>query len=448
MVHARRTPGPAEPAGSGRFVIFFALRVTLVLRPFCHCHGNPLSAPDRTRLSRYRKIAVAELEIGMYVSELDRPWLETPFLFQGFYIRNQDEIVALRSHCQSIVVDTRVEDDAPVADAPPAPRPERPPAEAMRELKDEIKQASGIHVAVYTSVEEVMGELRSAGKLNVHKLENAVEPMVDSVLRNPAAMSCLMRIRRKGGYLYSHSLASSVWATVLGREIGLDRDGLRVAALGAMLLDVGKTQIPEKLLSKPGKLDAAEMALMRRHVELGMELLKKAGEVDARVLDMVAHHHERYNGSGYPAKLKGAEIPVYGRIAGVVDTYDAMITSRPYASTQSSYGALRQLRALAGIDFQAEIVDQFTQAIGIFPTGTLVLLNTGEVAVVTAQSRIRRLRPEVMIILDAEKKPLADYRVVDLNQVSATADDQASLWIESGLEPGAYGVDPAEYYLN
>lgn len=384
----------------------------------------------------------------MYVSELDRPWLETPFLFQGFYIRNDEEIAAVRSHCRQIVIDTRIDDEPRQPAAPSAPRPARPPMEAMRELKDEIKQASGIHVAVYASVEDVIGELKNSGKLNVHKLEAAVLPMVDSVLRNPAAMSCLMRIRRKGGYLYSHSLASSVWATALGREIGLDRDALRVVALGAMLLDVGKIRIPENILGKPGKLDAGEIALMRRHVEFGQDLVKEAGDVDPRVLDMVGHHHERYNGSGYPQGLKGSEIPVYGRIAGVVDTYDAMITSRPYASTQSSYGALRQLRALAGIEFQSEVVDQLTQAIGMFPTGTLVLLNTGEVAVVTAQSRIRRLRPEVMIILDAEKQPLADYRVVDLNQVSATADDQASLWIESGLEPGAYGVDPAEYYLN
>ena len=384
----------------------------------------------------------------MYVSELDRPWLETPFLFQGFYIRNRDEIVALRSHCKSVIVDTRVENDSPAADERPVLRPERRPSEAMRDLKGEIKQATGIHGAIHTTVEEVMGELRHAGKLNVQRLEMAVEPMVDSVLRNPAAMSCLMRIRRKGGYLHSHSLASSVWATMLGREIGLDRDALRVVALGAMLLDVGKTLIPEKLLSKPGKLDDGEIKLMRRHVEFGLDMLKKAGDVDVRVRDMVAHHHERHDGSGYPARLKGDAIPVFGRIAGMVDTYDAMITSRPYASTQSSYGALRQLRSLAGTAFQPEIVDQFTQAIGMFPTGTLVLLNTGEVAVVTAQSRTRRLRPEVMIILDRDKNPLADYRVVDLNQMSSTADDQASLWIESGLEPGAFGVDPAEYYLN
>ena len=397
-------------------------------------------------MPRYRKIPVAELAVGMYVSELDRPWLETPFLFQGFYVQSDEEVAAVRSHCRQVTVDTERDEDRPQPLA--KRRPPRPPAEAMRELKVEIKQASGVHVSVAATIENVMGELKNAGKLDVHKLEAAVLPMVDSVLRNPAAMSCLMRIRRKGGYLYSHSLASSVWATALGREIGLERDALRVVALGAMLLDIGKTRIPEEILGKPGKLDAGELALMRRHVEFSLEIVEEAGEVDPRVLEMVAHHHERHDGSGYPHGLKGDDIPVYGRIAGVVDTYDAMITSRPYASTQSSYGALRQLRSLAGTEFQPELVDQFTQAIGMFPTGTLVLLNTGEVAVVTAQSRVRRLRPEIMVILDAEQQPLADYRVVDLNQVSATADNQASLWIEQGLEPGAYGVDPAEYYLN
>jgi HD-GYP domain-containing protein (c-di-GMP phosphodiesterase class II) len=382
----------------------------------------------------------------MYVSELDRPWLETPFLFQGFYVQTAEDVAAVRSHCSQVVVDTQFEDDRPrpLTSRQPAPSP----ASAMRELRDEIKQASGIHVGVAATVEDVMGELRSSGKLNVHRLETAVLPMVDSVLRNPAAMSCLMRIRRKGGYLYSHSLASSVWATALGREIGLDRDSLRAVALGAMLLDVGKTRIPESILAKPGKLDEEERTTVRRHVEYSLEIVGESGAVDPRAIEMVAHHHERHDGSGYPRGLAGDAIPVYGRIAGIVDTYDAMITSRPYASTQSSYGALRQLRSLAGSQFQPELVDQFTQAIGMFPTGTLVLLNTGEVAVVTAQSRVRRLRPEVMIILDAEKRPLPEYRVVDLNRVAATADDQVSLWIEQGLEPGAYGVDPAEYYLD
>lgn len=418
------------------------------MRLLCHCAGYRPPAPGCVPVSRYQKIPVENLEIGMYVSELDRPWLDTPFLFQGFVIRGTEELGALRKHCRVVTVDTLRDDGPAPMPAAAVVRPPRPPAEAMRELKAEMKQASGIHVAVFESIESAMGMLRDSGKLDVRKLETAVEPMVASVLRNPAAMSCLMRIRRKGGYLYSHSLASSVWATMLGREIGLDRDALRAVALGAMLLDVGKTRLPEAILAKPGKLDEVELALVRRHVEYGLDMLKEAGNVDARVVEMVAHHHERYNGAGYPEGQRGAAIPVYGRIAGIVDTYDAMITARPYASTLSSYAALRQLRALANIEFQTELVDQFTQAIGMFPTGTLVLLNSGEVAVVTAQSRIRRLRPEIMIILGPDKKQLEDYRVVDLAQFTPAADDPSSLWIESGLEPGAYGVDPAEYYLN
>ena len=338
----RTAPDRRKNGWNQPFVIFFAPPVTLAFHPVCHSDAYRLQIGECRPLSRYQKVSVEAVEVGMYVSELDRPWLETPFLFQGFHIRNQEEINALRDHCRHVVIDTCNEDDDAGAERPPPiPHTDKKSAEAMRGLKSEIKPAASIHVGLYSSVKDVMGELRLNGKLDVRKLEIAVEPMVDSVLRNPAAMSCLMRIRRKGG-----------------------------------------------------------------------------------------------------------EIPVYGRIAVIVDTYDAMITSRPYASTQSSYGALRESRALAGVEFQAEIVDQFTQAIGMFPTGTLVLLNTGEVAVVTPQSRIRRLRPEVMIILDQDKKPLEDFRVVDLNQVTATADDQSSLWIESGLEPGAFGINPADYYLN
>lgn len=125
-----------------------------------------------------------------------------------------------------------------------------------------------------------------------------------------------------------------------------------------------------------------------------------------------------------------------------------MITPRPYAKLQSSYDALRKLRKLADVEFQAEIVEQFTRAIGAFPTGTLVELNTREVAIVTKQNRIRRLRPEVMIIMSAEKQLLEKFRVIDLNEETIAEGVALSLWIERGLPPGVYGIDPTEFYLN
>ncbi len=418
----------------------------------------------------------------MYVARLDRPWLETPFLFQGFYIRDKDEIEEIRAHCEHVYVNS---DTLPVTGVNNVARAaingtrtvsakSRKKRFSLRAffgfgrkaspevdfeqtnvlyadrttLREESEVATRIHREAIAHVEGVMQNLKKAGSLDVGQLQSAVAPMVDSVLRNPAALACLVRMRKKGDYLYQHSLASSVWASILGRQLGLKRSDLDVIALGAMLLDIGKTQLPNNLLTKPGKLNDDEFKLMRMHVQFGLEILEKSGNVDSRVVEMVAHHHERYNGTGYPARLSGNEIPVFGRIAGIVDAYDAMITQRPYAKLLSSYDALRKLRVLADVEFQAEIVDQFTKAIGAFPTGTLVEMNTGEIAIVTRQNQIRRLRPEVLVIMGADREFLDDFRVVDLNEEKVTKEGSHSLWIERGLAPGEYGIDPSEFYLN
>ena len=422
---------------------------------------------------------VDRLEVGMYVAQLDRPWLDTPFLFQGFYIRSKDEIDEIKAHCEHVYVSRESVLSEEATATPPAKsenagkqalkrrfefrgpaKQSNPPTEEPNPehstiihpetatLKEEMSTAAGVQKHAITAVKEVMAGLKSSGNLDLERVETTVTPMVDSVLRNPAALACLMRLHMKDNYLYHHSLASSVWATILGRQIGLSREDLVVVGLGAMLLDVGKTLIPDEILSKPDKLNADELKVMRKHVELGLGILQKSGKVDPRVLDMVAHHHERYNGTGYPAGHSGNDIPVFGRIAGIVDAYDAMITPRPYAKLMSSYDALRKLRVLADVEFQAEIVEQFTRAIGVFPTGTLVELSTGEVAIVTRQNRIRRLRPEVMVIMGADKELLDDFRIVDLNEETVAAAGEQSLWIEHGLPPGSHGIDPTEFYLD
>ena len=427
-------------------------------------------------------LPVEQLEIGMYVAQLDRPWLDTPFMFQGFYIRDDGEINELRAHCDHVYVSREsLPLDSPVSGisvpaATSATNGKKPGKKRFSfrslfkfrktldsgedfsqsnvlyrntaSLKEETHTASNVHKHAVVSVQNVMNELKHSGNVDVGCLEAAVAPMVDSVLRNPAALACLIRMQKKDNYLYHHSIASSVWATILGRQIGLRREDLDVIALGAMLLDVGKTQLPVEILTKPEKLDEKEQALMQRHVQFGLDILQKSGTVDTRVLEMVGHHHERYNGTGYPGGLSGNDIPVFGRVAGIVDAYDAMITARPYARLISSYDALRKLRMLADVEFQAEIVEQFTRAIGVFPTGTLVELNTGQVGVVTKQNRIRRLRPEVMIIMDVDKQLLDQFQVVDLNEEKVAPQGNVSLWIESGLPPGSHGIDPAEFYLN
>jgi HD-GYP domain-containing protein (c-di-GMP phosphodiesterase class II) len=415
---------------------------------------------------------VEDLTIGMYVSSLDRPWIETPFLFQGFLIESHDEIAELQSYCEFVYVDVERGDRSLILPngqrAAPKTKPSRqeqePPQRSAKArsttlsshagsdddtaiLKAEIKHAREAHGAAERTIQNLLTKVRSGEDIDASGVQKSLDPMIDSIMRNDDAMSWLARMKKKDDYIYDHSIASSIWAMIFGKHLGLDKRDLEILGTGAVFLDVGKTRIPNELLVKSEKLTPEELQLLRRHVEFGVEIVSKIDGIDPRVIEMIAGHHERYNGTGYPKGLSKTEIPVFARIAGIVDTYDAMTTLRPYAKPKSTYDAIRQLNTLAGVEFPEEVVEQFIQAIGVFPVGTMVELNTGEVGIVIAQNRVRRLRPKVMLLLDENKSPLVHFKIVDLrNQLSNESGD-TSLWIEQGLAPGDYGLDPSEYYL-
>jgi HD-GYP domain-containing protein (c-di-GMP phosphodiesterase class II) len=217
--------------------------------------------------------------------------------------------------------------------------------------------------------------------------------------------------------------------------------------MGGMLLDIGKAKLPDALTLSDDKLSPSEYDTMKQHVAYGLAMVKLTPGVNADVLAMIEGHHERYDGTGYPKGLKGADIPVFARIAGLVDCYDAITSNRPWARAKSPYDAIRELNAMSGVKFQKEMVEQFVQALGMFPTGSLVELNTGEVGIVVEQNRIRRLRPKVMLVLNAEKQPLAKPRTLDLRKCPSDQTDEHAHWIVKGHETGAFGLDPKNYFI-
>jgi HD-GYP domain-containing protein (c-di-GMP phosphodiesterase class II) len=428
-----------------------------------------------------RKIDVDGLRVGMYVSQLDRPWIETPFLFQGFFIRNDHEIEELRRYCDFVEIDIeesdpRIIDTVTLSRAPSArsgaekstrkrpglirallgrllPGAARSVVEQPRageyyqdsvSTADELVVARSIHTGAIDRLMHILEHIRNGGSVSMPELQVITGELVDSVLRNSTAMALLMRMQQKDDYTSAHSLETSVWALVFGRHLGLDKEALRAVGLGGMLLEVGKTKIPIQLLNKKGALTDVERAYLKTHVDIALEILRETGGVDSRVMDMVATHHERFDGSGYPKGWKGNQIPVFGRIGGITDSYAAMTNDRPYARAKSSYDAMRELKSLSDKHFQAEMVEQFIQAIGIFPAGTLVELNTGEVGVVLKEHQSDRLRPELAIILGPDKQPLQDFEVIDLQKPEGPT---RTVWIERGLEPGAYDIDPRDYFL-
>ncbi len=285
-----------------------------------------------------------------------------------------------------------------------------------------------------------------AAPLDIEKLKRAVEPMVASVIRNPDACLWSTVMKPPADPQYDSALRATVFAVVLGRQLGLPKQDLRSLAIGGLLFDIGKLRLDDKILHADRRLTSKEMAIMQRHVEVGLSILKRAGINDPDIIDFVAHHHERLDGSGYPKGLAGDLIPPFGRIAGLVDCYNAITGSRRYATSRSPAEAINQLYKLKGVHFHADLIDEFIQAIGVYPVGALVELSSGEVAIVVAQSRTRRLRPIVSVLLDRDKKRCAEGRYIKLEETTHSEDGR-KLDIVKNLEPNAYGMDLSRFKL-
>ncbi len=412
------------------------------------------------------KINTTDLELGMFVSSLDRPWLDSSFLIQGFRIETREQIDRLRAECEYVLIDTRqsrqradtlvrkVRNGEKSESAPKVNKVERPRISMERifdghtikayednsEFIDEHPLAQQALEEMLGDVCEVFEDVSVGGKINVIKLRKSVAPVVDSISRNPDACLWVAKLRAHDEYSYQHSLGASILAVSLGRQIGLPRHDLRSLAIGAMLMDVGKLRVDPALLRAEGELSPAQTEEMRKHISHGLDILEDGGMLNQDVVDMVGCHHERYNGSGYPKGLSGDQIPPVARIAAIVDTYDAMTSNRSHAMAMSPSAAIKVLYESRDSLFQAELVEAFIQAVGIYPAGTLVELSSGEIGVVVAEYRTRRLRPQVLLLLDAAKQELSKPIVVDL-QKDANEDSGTPPDIVKSLEPGAYGLD-------
>lgn len=400
---------------------------------------NPEPSPNPSFL----EVPVSNLEPGMYIAGLDRPWLETPFAVQGFFILNREDIDFVTQHCAYVYIDPRRRAKGPRSAGKARARRTY---KDKTSLKSELKTANVDLASASETMAKVFGQLKTGGHLNIRVVQAAINPLIESVLRNNEAIASLIRMKKKGAYLYNHSLAVAVWAAILGRHLGLERRQLENLALGAALLDVGMASVDENISGSTDRLSAADQTEMRKHVGLGVDLLKLNKELPDEVVEMVACHHERHDGSGYPAGLDGVNIPMFGRIAGLVDSYDAMITPRPYAECRSSFEAIQELSDLKDQLFQGALVEQLIQAIGLFPTGSIVKLNTGEIGVVVKQNSARRLRPKVAAILDPTGSRYPELVVRDLEKYN-TGNGKPDLWITQELEPGAHGIHPDEFFL-
>ena len=402
------------------------------------------------------KLPAQKLAKGMYVSKLDRPWVETPFMFQGFLIEKNEQIRSLQEYCEHVYIDVEKGDGPPAegigpvalpADFPPAPLPKpRVQYETETTVEDELEVAKSTHTTLTDAVTDYLDEVRSGKKPDVAVVKNTITEMQASIIRNPDAFMWLRRLKKKDTYTYAHCIDCSVLAIAFGRQMGLPPAQIQNLGIGALMFDVGKRKVRDELLSKPDALTPEEFEEVKKHVGYSLEIMRETRGILQPAIDAAASHHERFDGSGYPQGLKGGEIPLLARMAGIVDFFDAVTSERAHATAMSPHAAIRYLYELRNTQFQDELIEQFIQTLGVYPVGTLVELSNGEVGIVIGQNQVRRLRPKIILVLDADKQPLEITPVRDL-MMEEQDESGTELTISATLEPGTYGIQPDEFYL-
>jgi HD-GYP domain-containing protein (c-di-GMP phosphodiesterase class II) len=385
-----------------------------------------------------KQIPVAELRFGMYVAELDRPWTDTPFMFQGFVVASETQLESLRRYCKTVFIDPE-RGAGPSAEARVA-YPER------TSLEHEYRAARAAYRVARMVIQDILRSVRIGRTLDSDQVLAAVSAMTESVLRNPDALLLFSQLRAKGEYAEAHALDVSIYMITFGRFLQLERPQIDFLGYLGLLQDVGKVRLSEELLEKSGRLSIEEYEQAKLHVRYSEEILRMTPGLPAGLAHAASLHHERLDGSGYPRGLRGSEIGREGLIAAIVDTFDAMTVRRPYAEAVSPTRAISDLYRWRGVYFDANLVEQFIRCLGIFPVGSLVELNTGEVGVVIAQNPAKRLLPRVMVIRDAQRRPLTPQKLLDLSRSPMASQDEPYR-IRGTLEAGAVDFDAESLFM-
>lgn len=390
----------------------------------------------------------------MYVSELDRPWLGTPFLFQGFAIEDDEQLMQLRELCKYVHVDVEQSADNLVSQlqqlaTPAAQEVPNKPARRAPQVEEgtdhfafhaELRSARPRYDETRVYIEEALEDVRLGQSVDTRAARRLVGHLADSILRNANALVWLTHLKERDQYTVTHCINVCILTLSFARCLGIGRDDMQEAGLGALLHDLGKMHVPLEILNKPGKLTDEEFEIMKAHPVHGYELLRDKEELSQEVLDIVHYHHERIGGKGYPMGFTGDQIGYLTKLVSIVDVYDAVTSDRCYHDGITPHQALNNIYKWAPGNFDQQLVESFIRCLGIYPIGSLVELNTGDIGVVVVATERNRLRPMVLLVLDAGRKPYSRRTIINLaNPKWAEGGDK--LEIVHILEGDAHGIN-------
>jgi HD-GYP domain-containing protein (c-di-GMP phosphodiesterase class II) len=393
-----------------------------------------------------KKLHISELVPGMYIDKVEAKWIETPFFNNPV---GRDDIKKLKKHNIAYVyVDfakSKIKKQEIIKITVPKEEPPKPPKQPERTFeafKEEIKFAKEIKTEAFHIATETLEDVRMGKNINSEKIKGVVEGMVESMDRTPDALLSLARLKDFDNYTFMHSVNVAVLSMTLGKGLGFSGKKIFDLGMGGILHDIGKMKVPEEILNHPGKLSGEAWKMMQMHVVFSAQLLKDMDDISESAKALASQHHERLNGTGYPNKLKYFDIHEFGRIGSIADVYDAVTSRRVYKKEVFPAESMKILINGKGKDFQPNFVDIFIKEIGLYPIGSSVKLNSGEIALVLFNNRENPTKPIIQIILTATGKKVPHPVELDLAKADTARE------IVCMVDPKEYGIDVEKYLSN
>jgi HD-GYP domain-containing protein (c-di-GMP phosphodiesterase class II) len=389
----------------------------------------------------------------MYVAELDRPWLETPFLFQGFAIASQGDINELQRCCEYAFIDedrsNYKKEELLSSSSANAGSGNKPPIKFERPVhkvavEEELSEARNIRESAERQVSDLLQQARGGKALSVQQAVTVVGSIIDSLSRSPDAMVLLGSMKSHEQESEAHAINTSILCITLGRFMKLSNERVKELGLAALLHDVGEVKIPVELIKRANKTPE-EMALLRRHTEFGAEMLRSTAGIPDSAVDVAFSHHEQVNGKGYPRGLQGDGISLFAKIVAIVDTYDSL-TKGSTVRSMSPTEAMRYLYLYRDKLFDGLLIEAFIKCLGIYPVGSLVELESGEVGIVISVQPGSLLTPKLLLIMGRDKKSFDKPKIMNLALFAK--EEPGRYGIKQVLNSDLYGIDMRSYLLN
>jgi HD-GYP domain-containing protein (c-di-GMP phosphodiesterase class II) len=402
-----------------------------------------------------QKISVYSLTIGMFVYKLDRPWADSDYPLEGFHIKSADEIRKLKFICRYVFIDESLhlskekrkvkvinKEKTEIKIKKVIKVPNQKKYTNVVPLKKVLKKAIKNHQQLHQTVNYLFTHIHNHNIVKINQIKGVLSTTVNNMIENPDALMWIARTRDNDDYTYNFVLKQTIWALATARQIGMNPADMERLALASILSGIGKSKLPKDILLNEQKLDVKQFSIYKQHVNLSVNILKNMTDIHPQIIHIVQNHCEYIDGSGYPNKLQGDDIYLASQIIGLAAFYERSSTPRDLTRAVSPNEALDEINRNKGKKFTAELVEQFVQAIGIYPTGTLVQLNNGEIAVIVEskdeEKQQQRLNPNIIVLRNTMDEKTKKHNLIKLS----TSENQ--LKIVQSLPLGTHNIDVNE----